>query len=186
MFAYIWLAMHYTLAIYIDKCIWIRYRFELNIMLVSSLIGVKFSTKIHILYAYLHTISYRVWRDILFALIKTRTRLLRVSIHIMSCYFYFRLKTERKWKKKSIAADKQHTYLLFSWFIKVKVQRINGCLNKLQWFVDTVLHGRQNIINTHIHIQIIHAHIMLIVDIFTLLLCWHTIDGCRCRSHSVK
>lgn len=100
--------------------------------------------------------------------------------------FLFQIEDRKKMKKKSIAADEQHTYLLFSWFIKVKVQRINGCLNKLQWFVDTVLHGRQNIINTHIHIQIIHAHIMLIVDIFTLLLCWHTIDGCRCRSHSVK
>lgn len=59
------------------------------------------------------------------------------------------------------------TYLLFSWFIKVKVQRI-------QWLFEQVAvicwhrvpHGRQNYTQ---------FNIMLIVDIFTLLLRWHTI-----------
>lgn len=78
------------------------------------------------------------------------------------------------WKKKNIyittttnhSKKKKHTnsihseiftYLPFSWFIKVKVQRIKCCLNKQRWFVDTVPHGRRNYIQPH-HVNCRYVH----------------------------
>lgn len=76
-----------------------------------------------------------------------------------------------EWKKKKTQAATAATkhifiYLPFSWFTKVKVQRINDVWTSYSDLLTLC----------HMEVEIIHNHILLIVDIFTLLLRWHTID----------